>query len=342
MAVHRKRQKPKDKIVLIKAMPESENGPLSYWADFWELQCFFSKDKLYSMTDLVDYLEDSSIGQRASYYEDEKASFEENKENELISESQVERNLISVMSYRKYLFENHYPFRIDQKLRTISLKSHLRENHKLYISLLLSSNITLVRPNAYHDWTSKFEFFSLERLKLLLPEKAKVLNFGACNLNEEDKLPNLIKKRFEIIAKEVRIKTTPEFDSIPKIRRGDLGVDLVGYGEISSKDKCDRASVISFAQCTCSRNWIPKQKSVLLDVLRKFFQFRTAVMPVMFIPHCFRDSQGIWERPYEVEHIVIVDRFRFFSGRSRQQLEQLFKKYYSSLLGQLLKLDVET
>ena len=153
--------------------------------------------------------------------------------------------------------------------------------------------------------------------------------------------PNLIKQNFEYVAEENRIKTTSEFDDMPRNRRGDLGVDLIGYVPTPQKDLCDRNGSIAFAQCACGRNWMPKQREVLADVLRKFFQFRSGVMSVIFIPHSFRNSRGKWEKADRIEHVVVVDRIRFFS-RGNSNSKQLFKKYYSSLFNQVLKLEVET
>ena len=319
------------KIELFRAMPKSENESANYWADFWELQCFFSKDSLFSMDELLDCIENDKMGDGVDVDMD---SFDNDI---LVNESEIGKNLFGLMLHRKYLFGNNYPFLVNKKLRTISTKATLKENHKLYVSLLISSNISLIRPRKHHEWTTNFELFCSEKFKSLLPTSSKILNCGASNLGRS----NLIKKTFESVAEEVRIKTTSEFDDMPSKRRGDLGVDLIGYAPSLKKDLSDRNGNVAFAQCACGRNWIPKQREVLVDILRKFFQFRSTVMSVIFIPHSFRNAHGTWEKADRIEHIVIVDRFRFFSPGDSNRLKGLFKRYYSSLFNQILKLDVE-
>ena len=167
------------KIELYRAMPHSENEPLNYWGDFWELQCFFSKDRLYSMDELLGCIEKDHIGDEPGYDED----FSDSEMSR--DDSVVGRNLVGLMLHRKYLFGQNYPFFVDEKLRSISTKSALKENHKLYISLLLSSNISSIRPRKHHEWTTKFELFCSEKFKSLLPPSSRILNCGASNLGKK-------------------------------------------------------------------------------------------------------------------------------------------------------------
>ena len=332
----RKKKKSKsERVQILKAMPQSENAPINYWADFWELQCFFSKDQLYSLDELLNCFGNDHVGDDI---EDEMEPFG----NEILKdETIIGKNLMGVLLYRKHLFGGHYPFVINEKFRSISSRKILKENHKLYLSLLLSSNISLIRPRRYHEWTTKFELFCSEKFKSLLPASSKFLNCGPGNVKTSSRRSRLIKDLFLKVSQDMRINTTPEFDNMSKNRRGDMGVDLIGYARVPQKDLCDRGGSIAFAQCACGRNWIPKQREVLGDVLGKFFQFRSSVMSVIFTPHSFRTSQGTWEKAEQMEHVMIIDRFRFFYPGNVDRSKQLFKKYYRSLFNQILTLDVE-
>ena len=154
------------------------------YADFVELNALFLKEEV-TVADISDKLQDIKD---SNILEVDALDDVENKLEEIASLEAEKNDIIEERFYsifnvcreRESLYSSdEYPFII--KKNQIKLKEHLSSKHKLYILLLLCSNL-----NCFKDIASElavdFETLSFYSLKSFLPPKAIIKVFGKKSL----------------------------------------------------------------------------------------------------------------------------------------------------------------
>lgn len=142
------------------------------YADFVELNALFLKEQvtLSDISDLLNDVKDANIIEP----DDSLPQMSKPERNDIIE--QRIRDIFYVCVERAGIYSaSEYPFELTNK--TIILKTSLTERHKLYLMLLLSSNLNYFK--SFNDvLTKEFELLSFHSLRSYLSPKAISLFFS--------------------------------------------------------------------------------------------------------------------------------------------------------------------
>src|SRR5690606_16064479 len=210
------------------------------YADYFELVSLFNKDSIITPAEMLDRLTDEGILKQTENSEDQA---EQNDKEEAFV-----REVFMLLTQRAISFDNDYPFNIQNE--NLTLKDNLSNKQKLYIFLLLSSNLNLFKP-FQSDLTSEFELVSKEALKNYLPNFAQVKNFG-----KNTEFQGYAHEKIRLLASEMNINVDEEYlSTIASMGTQDLGLDVVGWMPLLDKI----GNYISiFGQCACGKDWNKK------------------------------------------------------------------------------------
>lgn len=267
-------------------------------ADFAELLCLATEDRVSS----ADYLQDFIKDHEGPIYPQE-----------------VLDDVFAHMRWRAAAFGQDYPFAVDGARNTVEGVAALNQGQKFYVFMLLAANLPMLERATYKSLTDAFERAALVVLKAMWPSSGVTRPFGK---NETDytgekwerlnQLSRDIGGRAHLTERTFRAKDS-----------GDGGVDLVSWLALDEFEGENIPSLL--AQCACSREeWSKKQTEVSGTMLQHHLVPTHPWIQAIFIPICFRDNFGRWAFTGDVASSVVVDRLRmarFFD--SNEQLNDL-------------------
>lgn len=266
------------------------------YADYFELVALFNKDSIITPSEMLDRLTDEGILKPTE--------ISENQAEQNDKEEAFVREVFMLLSQRAISFDNDYPF--DYQNETLTLKSDLSDKHKLYVFLLLSSNLNLFKP-FQSELTSEFELVSKEALKNYLPNFAKVKNFG-----KNTEFQGYAHEKIRLLASEMKINVDEEFlSTIASMGTQDLGLDVVGWMPLL--DQIGNYVSI-FGQCACGKDWNKK-----LNETRRYNKFLkiylAEITHSLFIPYSMinYNNSKFFEHHEFGEPILLFERKRILS-----------------------------
>jgi len=211
------------------------------YADYFELMALFNNRNIITKGEVLDRLKDEGIIKQVDN-QDEQA--QKNDDNEAFIS-----NVFLLISQRSISFNENYPFAYANE--KLVLKEELLVKQKLYLHLLLSSNLYLFPKNFESFLTTEFELLSEEALKNYLPDFAIIKSFG-----ENSEFKGYTKGKIKQLAKLMSIESEDQFlDTIAEKGTKDLGLDIVGW--LPFDDMIGNYLSI-FVQCACGKNWNKK------------------------------------------------------------------------------------
>lgn len=322
-------------LTKLEKSPGYKQSLINSWADYIELVCLANIDNEISEEDIIDRLS----GRVKDFKEDTDEHLEEidelEKELEDIAEpsrraevsdkweSRV-KDYFKILALRQALYDDYYPFLVNGDC--LSRKPVLQENHILYIYLLMCSNLYLFDDVTRIELANSFELISLNAFESLLPANATVHLFGKNPFNKKGRFS---KGTFWNKLRKLKVDLNEEIN--PHVKKkdfsehhtGDEGLDLVGW--IPTGDKLS-SSIIYFAQCACTYNFIEKQHSSSHTVWAQKITFKNPPSNSTFIPHCFRGIDGTWIKSTDIMYTFLVDRRRilyYYSAEKKNRISRL-------------------
>lgn len=270
------------------------------YADYIELNALYLKDEV-TIADIADKLKDVhdqnilstdlivNSGEIGSLFAEE---------NDVIEERFI--SIFDVCRDRELLFEEEeYPFTIIRN--QIKLKEKLSEKHKLYLLLLLCSNLNYFKTLS-PELTTDFELLSFFSLKAFLPEKSVVKSFG-----KNSEFNGNAKKKITDLAKQLHINIdTDKIESISENNSQERGLDVIGW--MPFKDNIPNMLTI-LCQCACGKDWYKKQFDT--QRFKGYFHWHTTPIHAMFIPYSLGMSNGLKFQ----QHDEILKEFIFFDRK---------------------------
>ena len=305
------------------AMPQGFSTYLNYWADYIEVSCLFNLDGTTSLEEISDAISSSRIGSNTPLEGTEEGL--DNIRSKLL-------DCFEVLQGRLKTYGKYYPFTINN--RNIS-KTSLNQEKKFYIALLLSSNLSIFKKKI-HNWTKNFEKSSTSLLKEYLPKDAEIINFGSSGAAPKQLGSKNLKDKIEEISKKIRFDVAPDLVGMPSKRGGDFGIDLIGWRRFKKQDQT-HGTTIGFAQCGCGRNWDKKQLSISETSLSRIFSFKHSTLAIMLTPQSLRNGDGYWEKPIEIQKVILLDRANFVLDIPKIEQKKIYSKYYKNVLEPLIK-----
>ena len=278
-------------------------------ADYIEFLCICNTDKEMSMGDMlaIVYSSVESEAEREAEIEDD-PTFEESPAEFKDYQQRAVEDWFEQLEYRQGAFNDFYPFQL--KDRRLILETDVSDKMKCYIFLLLCSSLRIIKKSHMNTLTTLFETISTEVLKKYLPDFI-VHPFGKSSVAREY-YPNKLVDAIEKLAGNLGERNICQKEDIASKDTGDGGLDIVAWRPFS-KDETP-GKLICFAQCACSPDeWGGKIHDADIGKWRQYINFLHEPAQFIFIPICFRSSNGDWFRKSEIGSTVVIDRLRICS-----------------------------
>ncbi|RXK14232.1 hypothetical protein CP965_01940 [Halarcobacter mediterraneus] len=226
----------------------------------------------------------------------------------------------ALLKERRDLFEEDYPFIIENDYHSIKLKPSLTNKQKIYIVLLCSSNLKRFKE-FQKDLTNDFEKISYYSFQNKFGGIGIVKEFG----NNEDYDENKTKDKIISLASELNVK--PRTDVIERhistYSTKDRGLDLAVWSPF--KDKIPNMFIM-LVQCASGANWKTKLAEnrkicTFLDVNKTILNFGFA------IPFEFSNFKDEFEFLDDIEssESIIFDRSRILESIKEENVVDSFQ-----------------
>ena len=273
-----------------------KDSKIYLYADYFELVSLFNKDTIISVSEMLDRLKDEGILKQEKIIENQA---ETNDNNEVFV-----REIFNLLAQRHISFGNDYPFVcVDESL---CLLNNLNDKQKIYIFLLLASNLNLF-GDFQSDLTNEFELLSQEALKNYLPDYAIIKNFS-----KNTEFSGYICDKIKQLAKIMNLHTNEKYlKTISAKGSQDLGLDIVGW--LPFDDNIGNYISV-FGQCACGKEWNKK-----LNETRRYNNFLNSYLSEithsLFIPYSlinYNDS-SFYEHHEFGESVLLFERKRILT-----------------------------
>lgn len=276
-----------------------------HWADYVELLCLVNPDVMVTEADVLDRLPfPDAVDQGVAELHD--------KWDERVD------TWFQHLDYRQGSFGDAYPFEFSSSSsgNVLRLRDPLTPDQELYLTLLYSANLWSVLPWK-KMFTDSFEVISLWALKQHLPNTASVRLFGSNSLTDAEMAEAGVKvdhyvettlwSRMKALAETLREEVIAKESEYPPSNTGDGGLDIVAVFLPGDKEP---GMFIVFGQCACTVEWETKQFSSHWVNWRDKIRFLALPLNAVFIPHCFRNTDGQWHARKSISGTVMFDRLR--------------------------------
>lgn len=244
-------------------------------ADFIELRTlFWDNTSFLTIQDVIAYYKDNNI--EVDYKESNTVDDQLSSPNALRDEHWNRKflGIFSIIEEREIVYGDTYPF-IYYKEK-IKLKPELNDIQKLYLYLLISSNLNNF-GSLTDILTSEFETISKEALQSYLPTFL-VEEFG----KNSEYSGNTVGKIKALAAKLNIGFNQTQLNNISKNASQEKGLDVIAWAPF---EDTLASMVIILAQCACGKDWIKKKSdtSYYEDSYLHFIKMKPA--HAMFIPY---------------------------------------------------------
>jgi hypothetical protein len=266
------------------------------YADYFELVSLFNKDTIISVTEMLERLKNEGIIKQNNSLDNQAES---NDKEEIFV-----REVFNLLEQRNSSFGDDYPFAFSNE--SLMIKNKLNYKQKIYIFLLLASNLNLFKDFQY-ELTTGFEILSIEVLKNYLPDFAIVKGFG-----KKSEITGYICDKIQRLAELMNLRADEEYLSTVSAKgTQDLGLDIVGWLPFSD----NIGNYISvFGQCACGKDWNKK-----LNETRRYNRFlKTYLSEIthsLFIPYSLinYNNSTFYEHHEFGGSILLFERKRILS-----------------------------
>jgi hypothetical protein len=285
-----------------------EDSKIYLYADYFELVSLFNKDTIITVSEMLDRLKDEGIIRQDENIENQA---DVNDYNEVFV-----RNVFMLLSQRDVSFKEDYPFQTTHE--KLTLKENLTEKQKIYIFLLLASNLNLFK-DFQADITFEFEKIAQEALKSYLPDFAVVKSFG-----KNSDFSGYACDKVRQLANTMNLSVNEDY--LKTVSAGgtqDLGLDIVGW--LPHKDNIGNYISV-FGQCTCGKEW-NKKLSETKRYNRFINVYLSEILHSLFIPYSLinYNSSMFYEHHEFGEPILLFERKRILSLLDNKSLFNDFK-----------------
>lgn len=278
------------------------------WADYVELLCLCSKNRLVSRGNLQAQVQEAQDVQVDADIADHVDDINGPNDESAVLDDKVSArwdDIVLRLKARKVSYPG-WPFELDGAVLR-SVYDEQRADHRLYVALLIASSLRLCVATRSNEITTAFEEISYHWLSRSLPQFWKVRPFGAHAALPDAYVGNL-REKFELLAADINAKLQMDPDEYDPANTGDGGLDLVAWQEVG--DQRGNIPVI-FGQCACSpTDWEHKQLDVTPAATEAHIAPQHPGAAYCFVPHDLSRGDGKWQRAVHRKRVVIVDRLR--------------------------------
>jgi hypothetical protein len=289
-----------------------EDSKIYLYADYFELVSLFNNETIITVSEMLVRLKNEGIIKQSENI-DSKAK--RNDEDETFV-----RNVFILLSQRSSSFNKNYPFNVLEE--ELSIKGNLTSKQKMYIFLLLASNLNLFR-DFQSTLTSEFEIMSKEALKNYLPDFAIVKMFG-----KNSEFNGLACEKVRHLAEAMNLTVNEDYlQTVASGGTQDLGLDIVGW--LPHNDSIGN-HISVFGQCACGKDW-NKKLTETRQYNRFLNHYLSEIQHSIFIPYSLINYQNstFYEHHEFGEATLIFERQRILSLIKN---DDIFNKFNSKAL----------
>jgi hypothetical protein len=278
--------------------PDYTKSEINNYADFIELFALFEKGNGVTFGDVQD---------RFFGVEEYCNSEARDKDESFLN------TVFEVIKERISLYTDEYPFEY-QDNEILLLKQNLSIKNKLYLSLLISSQLDIFNP-FQSDLTADFEMVSYAVLKEFLPAKAVVKEFGK-NTQYRGNAKSKIKQLAHDLDLQVEVY---ELNQVSERNTQERGLDIIAW--LPFADKCGN-KVIFLCQCACGKKYESKQHDT-----RRFENYlrfyKTKPQHTLFIPYSLIKVQErkFYHSDYIEQDYLVFERKRILEYHNDHSIE---------------------
>jgi len=210
-----------------------------------------------------------------------------------------------------------YPFVFDEN-ENICRPIQYTDKQNFYLFLLKCSSLNLFNKSDSLKLAEKFEIVCANVLSNWIPN-SDVKQFGPTSNDRKDffgpdtkdALVTLAKFLHAIPSKEIIFKKRRD-DSYQVNRAGDKGLDLVAKMPFHNDGATGAVAILG--QCASRKeHWWHKKHEADPIEFHSYMSFHNSPLNMVFIPVCFRDSDGSWYDEGKSSGCCLVDRLRLCS-----------------------------
>ena len=223
------------------------------YADYVELVSLFSEKTFVTATDVINRFKSEDISpyhnQTSFMGEDVSDDSELFEKPESFDKQELWSNeIFEILETRSDTYHAKYPFEVDGN--KIILKEDLTQIQKIYLILLLSSNL-----NYFNQFqpilTTEFETISSHAIKAILPINAIIKRIG-----KEPDYSGSAAVKIKALAVDLNIEVREKEIEKAVISKQEKGLDLIAWTPFT--DKIPNMLII-LCQCACGKDWPSKQ-----------------------------------------------------------------------------------
>lgn len=274
-------------------------------SDYIELLCICNPDNEISKQDALVRVYNTSESETEHETELDEGITDETAAEYSDRQQRYADDWFAQLAFRVEAFDGFYPFYITGQ--RLIVHPTLTNKMKTYLFLLLCSSLRIIADNSRHYFTSDFEILSSIALRKYLP-KFTVHPFGKSPIareNYSNKLFDAIKE----LCSNIMERNICEPNEVASTNTGDGGLDIVAWRTLN--DYNAHGNLICFAQCACQpEGWENKLYDSHFDKWRKRISFSHQPAQFIFIPICFRKTDGTWFDTWKIGSGVVMDRLR--------------------------------
>ncbi len=294
------------------ALPKAGRDKFYRWCDYIELRCITHMDKRFSRDGLSEAIGESTDTEMSSFDDSDSTVEADGVEEQDVPEADIDEcyaaQYFRQLRWRQMVFENSWPFELDEHALEIQLKKTLSFQHTLYLQLLISSSLSYCPKVRWLDLTRCFERISLEVFRRLMPDGSEVHAFGSA---ESTRYRGHLYDRLLQLTRDVRGHLVLKKKDFAKNDVGDCGLDIVAWHGLGDKRK---GIPIAFAQCGCTVDgWPNKMLEASPAHLAAHLHTMHDWATYYFMPLDLSDgSDGemSWQQLSDFSKTIVIDRLR--------------------------------
>lgn len=269
-------------------------------ADFLELVAlFWDKNSYLTLQQAITYYKDYDFQidfEEVHLLQNEASSSVAEKNDKWVT---VFKEIFYVLEERYLAYEDAYPFEI--KNFKIKLKDSLNETNKLYLYLLVSSNLNNFEK-LEDILTSEFETLSKTTLSSYFPNM-HIEEFGQNTGFKGNTL-----SKIQALSSALNVKSrVSELKQLSENANKEKGLDIVGWQKF--QDTISNM-IIVLGQCACGKNWT-KKRGDTDDYENSYLDFhRLRPIHAMFIPYGLVSCSDTFYQSAETNGRLLFERKR--------------------------------
>lgn len=216
----------------------------------------------------------------------------------------------SQFEYRQCVFNDFYPFELIEN-RLVFKSGGITDKNRIYILLLICARLRSFNNIFRQKAANKFVEISAAAMQKLVGSESDVKIFDANSNDRRSYYTTDLRVALEKLASQLSAFAVNTNIIRRQSSSGDCGLDIVAVRNFQDSAS---GSFAVFGQCAAQElGWVDKTLEAHPINFETYFTLLNKPENVVFIPVCYRDSNGKWVDESRVSGCLLVDRLRILN-----------------------------